>query len=152
MVRRDLFLQKNRGGWIRIMEALISILIISAVLLIIVQQDYIKEQDYSQDIYKREVSILRSIRLNDTFRQEIVTSQTPSNWSDASFPQKTKQFIINNTPSYLECEAKLCSVQELCTLYLEPESENFYTRSGFFAITGDTLNPKKMHLYCKIVR
>lgn len=142
-------LKQNKRGWIRIMEALISILIIASVLLVIIQREFIGTPDYSTEVYNKEVSMFRGIRLNDSLRDEIIVSDVPKEWT--SFPEKTKLFIQESTPSYLDCRAKLCSIEDPCPLTLEPEAENFYTRSGFFAASEDTLNPKKIKLYCKII-
>ena len=60
--RKGQFFRKNRKGWIRIVEAFISILLVTIVLLVVLDKTPVEKVDFSSDISDAEASILREIQ------------------------------------------------------------------------------------------
>ncbi|MDZ4226741.1 MAG: hypothetical protein U1B79_01370, partial [Candidatus Pacearchaeota archaeon] len=100
---------KNRRGWIRIVEAFVAILLIAGIVLIVVAQDQNKREDVSSRTYISLVSVLREVQLNNTLRADIIGTEGTIEWDSGSFPARVKDKIIEKTPSYLECTGKICS-------------------------------------------
>ena len=137
---------KEKSGWIRIVEAFTMILLITGVFLIVLEKDLAK--DFSQVIYEKEQGILREIQLTNSLRENVLSfnsSSLPVEWDN--FPPDLKEKIISKTPSYLNCKAKLCNVNELCVLSETP-NENVYVQSVTITANNEKYNPTKLKLFC----
>jgi len=140
---------KNKKAWIKIVEAFTAILLIAIVLLIIINSGYVKKEDISTKVYNIQISILREIQFNDTLRMEILNvTFVPLEWDD--FPQNLKDKIITRTPNYLECNARICSSQEVCD-FTGTIDKNIYAESVLIS-AGLKLgyNPRQLKLFCWI--
>src|SRR3989339_37656 len=62
----------EKRGWIRIVEAFVSILLIAGAVLVLMNEGYIAKTDISQKVYDAELSILRDIELDETLRTEVL--------------------------------------------------------------------------------
>lgn len=149
LTQRDSRLRKK--GWIRILEAVTAIFLIAIVVLIILTNSSVKESNSSQEIYNAEIFILRDVQLNSSLRAEIISSgiTPPVEWDSASFPSQTKARIIEKTPSYLECEAKICDTSDLCLL-TDDEGKNIYAENVIITATNTEYNPRQLKLFCLV--
>lgn len=139
---------KNKHGWIRVVEAFVAVLIITGLVLVLLDEGYIKKNDPSEEVYKLENSILRDIQNNDTIRQEILSATVPVNTSSPSFPILTNQTIKTKIPEFLICAASICEIEDSCIMTITTD-KNIYSRS--VAITTDSnynFNPRKLVLFC----
>ena len=137
---------KQKKGWIRIIEAFVTILLITGILLIVLNKGYISKNDNSQKIYENEQGILREIQLNNSLRQEILNMGVlPVEWNN--FPENIKNKIISETPSYLNCEAKICGANEICVLS-EISNEDIYVQKTIITATLEKYNPRQLKLFC----
>lgn len=137
---------RGKGGWIRIVEAFVAILLIAGVVLMILDKGYIQGEDPSVQVYEWESGILKEVQLNNTLRMEIINAANlPVNWSDfAAQAPLTMGRLQFEKPSYLDCEANICELNDDCLLGKEIES-NVYARS--VAITENGKN-RKLKLFC----
>ena len=140
---------KNKKAWIKIVEAFTAVLLVTIVLLIIINSEYIKREDISTRIYNIQVSILREIQFNDTLRIEILdVASVPVEWDD--FPQNLKNKIIERTPNYLECNARICSPEDLCD-FTGTIDKDIYAESIIISATLESgYKPKQLKLFCWI--
>jgi len=138
---------KNKKGWIRIVEAFISLLLITGVLLMVIDKGYILKKDISSQIYKVELSILREIQLNDSLRNDILNTNVPIGWNNANFPQEVKNKIIEKKPDYLECSAKICSMNSICEMdeFIE---KDIYAQPVGISANLETYDPRQLKLFC----
>jgi hypothetical protein len=141
---------KNKRGFIRILEAFISILLITGVLLVVINNGYLKRGGPDSQIYDAEVSILREIELDDNLRStilEIPFASLPANWGDPLFPDEVEQRVIERTPEYLNCSSNICKLDSVCGMetYIE---EDVYVQSVAIAANLDIYQPKKIKLFC----
>jgi hypothetical protein len=138
----------NKQGWIRIIEAFVSIMLIAGVLLIVINREYPKE-DSSVKIYEKETEILRGIEINDSLREDILNAPLPAEWADFETAGliNVKNKIIAKTPNYLNCEAKLCEINENCEINPEVSEDIYADSAGIFA---DTFNyaPRQLRIFC----
>jgi len=138
----------NKKAWVRIVEAFLAIMLIVGVLLIILSRDYAKDADSSERAYKEELSVLREIQLDRSFRQSIIGLLTlPVEWEN--FPQNLKD-KINEIQGYT-CEAKICSFDVECELDYYPD-KNIYSQAVL--ISADTIqgtakySPRQLRIFC----
>jgi hypothetical protein len=143
------FFPKNNRGWIKIVEAFVAILLIAGVLLFILDKGYIKKDDPSEKIYNVENSILREIQNNDSIRIEILnqTLIIPIESNDSLFPEGVKTIINIERPSYLNCKAKICSLNDDCLLS-DSTSIDVYARSVPITSTITNYNPRQLKIFC----
>ena len=138
---------KNKKGWIRIVEAIVALLIITGIVLILLNQKHIGQSDISNNIYKIETAILREVQLNDEFRNDILESTPPVDWNDTSFPWGIKNKIISRIPNYLDCKAKICSLEDNCVLQ-DTFKINVYAQSVAIMADLEQYNPRQLKLFC----
>jgi|SRR3989344_7384012 len=140
---------KGKKGWIKIVEAVTAILLITGVLLISINKGYIVKEDVSSKVYSAQISILREIEISDELRNKVLFSPSPLEESDPLFPQEIKEIITKRKPNYLDCEAKICEMDELCELSRYIEKDIYAQAVGIMA-TVDRYSPKQLKLFCWI--
>ena len=139
----------NRGGWIRLIEAFMAILLLTSVLVIVVEYKQSNNVEIPSIIYQTQNFVLRTIELNETMRQEIISTEIPIMSWDQSFPQDIKLFIETNIPSDIECVSQICSISDSCELSEQGEIEsNIYVQSVFISSTLTIYNPRQLKLFC----
>jgi hypothetical protein len=140
---------KNKKAWIKIIEAFVSILLIVGILLVFINSGIILEDPLIAKTHNLESSILREIQLNDSLRENLITAELPVNWSnfeDAGL-LNIKSLIISKTPNYLNCQAKLCTINDICSSPSEI-SKNVYADSVIISATLQKYSPRQLKLFC----
>lgn len=143
-------MEKDKRGWIRIVEATVAILLIVGVSLIIINQRYVKD-DMSEKVYEDEAEILKEIQLDNDLRNSILTvSIVPIESGTTGFPTDVIAKIDERTPAYLDdCWAKICEVNENCYLDNLPPDKDVYAHSVIITVTqGAGYSPKQLKLFC----
>lgn len=139
---------KNKSGLIRIIEAFVMILIITGILLTVLNKGYISKSDNSEKIYEIEQAILREIQLNNSLRNDILALEDlPVEWEN--FPPNVKNEIISEAPINFECEAKICNLNDLCSLNKEIEKE-IYVQKTIITASLEKYSPRKLKIFCWI--
>lgn len=141
---------KNKNGWIKIVEAFTSIMLIAGVLIFIVGSLRLEAQNFSARVYDSEHAILREIQLSNSLRTEIlgVSVSSPVEWDSDGFPRDTKAKIIDKTPSNFECAAKLCGIEDVCVSEVSPVGKDVFVQSVFIGADLDNYSPRKLNLFC----
>ncbi len=139
---------KDKTGWIRIVEAFVAILLITGALLIIINKGYIEREDITQEVYDKEIAILREIQLNESLRQEILNVVfLPIDSDNSTFPNNVTNKINEKKPVYLECKSIICGINELCDLD-EEEPKDIYVQSAIITATTQDYKPRYIKLFC----
>ena len=138
---------KGKRGWIRIVEAFTALILIMIVFLIFINKGIVKG-DSSKDVYEIQIRIEREIQINENLRNLIINipfQQLPLRWEN--FPDEVKQKIIQETPSEIICEARICEMDKICVLENYPNKEVYVEN---VAITANQTNysPKQLKLFC----
>jgi len=138
---------KAKRGWIRIVEAFTALILIMVVFLIFINKGVVKG-DSSKDVYEIQIRIEREIQTNENLRNLIINipfQQLPLRLEN--FPDEVKQKIIQETPSELVCEARICELDKICVLENYPKKEVYVEN---VAITANQTNysPKQLKLFC----
>lgn len=142
--------KKNKKGWIRIMEAFVSILLIVGVLLVAVNQSSAASGDMAEKIYRDELTIIKAIEYNSSLRASILSineASLPIDSTNSGFPANVNNTINANTPSYLSCSAKICALDDECLPSISASSNIYALKRGIFA-SLDKYSPRKIALFC----
>ena len=148
----NLFQEKNKRGWIEIVEAFVSILLVAGVLLVLFNKGYIGGSDISDKVYDVEHSILREIQTTAELRSAIlgISEPMPVKWGEERFPEEIKNKVIEKPPDYLECIAKICDLEDKCSIDLdEQKDKDIYSQAGVISATieqGDVY--RRINLFC----
>lgn len=143
----------NKRGWIRIVEAFIAILLIAGVLLVVINQGYIGKRDISEQVYKVEIAILREVELDDGLRGDLLNLPEdiiPLEWQDFDDNglDKVKKKIVDRTPDYLDCVAKICALDEICYGKGLPANKDIYSQSVAIVANLEKYSPRQLKMFC----
>jgi len=142
----------NKRAWIKIIEAFFSILIIATALITVIQIEKNNKIEDSSVVYDNEISILSYIQLNQTLRDKILEIESlPVKIEDMSFPNEVKNVINEKIPSFAECEAGICWINESCDLYRDETSRNVYAKSAIISSNITDYSPRQLKLFCWII-
>ncbi len=131
---------KQRRGWIRIFEAVIALLLITGVVLTLINKGYLSKENISEKVYKSQLTVLREIEKDQNLRQLILTST-------GDVPQEVHGKISKRMPNYLECDSKICKLDEICSLASYPDKDVF-AQSVAITATTQTYAPKQLKMFC----
>ena len=145
---------KNKKGWLEIVEAFTSVLLIAGVLILLAGNFRTDTQNFSSQVYDLEHAILREIQFNNSLRNEIIAispGSLPIAWDDfdSNLPNIMDKIELEN-PSYLECVATLCGISDTCTSEFSPTDKDVFVQSVFIGASVDSYSPKKLSLFCWI--
>jgi hypothetical protein len=137
----------GKKGWIKIVEAFIAILLITGVVLVI-SENMDTNSNNSEKVYEIETFVLREIELNDTLRGIVLNSEVPVEWEDfdSQLPEIKKEINLR-IPDYIECEAKLCAIEDACEAE-SPVEKDIYSRTTTIFANLNIYNPRQLKLYC----
>jgi hypothetical protein len=141
---------KNKKGWQKIVEAFLSVLLIAAVLVLVINQQNTKPSDSSSRFYNYETYIIRGIEFNDTLRNEIIGvsgSALPLTSDNQSFPLDVKNQILATAPSSLLCAAEICYTNSTCDFW-QNINKDVYAQKIFITSSLQTYNPEQLKLFC----
>lgn len=148
----------NKKGWLRVVEAFFSILLIAGALLIVINQGYIGNTDISEKVYNSQLSVLREIELDQDLRQAIlavsslpVESLNSDGTKNNNFPTEVRTTIDERMPGYLQCQAVICDLEKICetTNYLaDSPDKDVYAQSVAIAATNTNYDPRQLKLFC----
>lgn len=142
----------NKKGWIKIVEAFLSVIMIVSILMLILSRDYTKEKDFSEEIYEKEETILREIQFNSLLRKDILKtpeSDLPINWEDFYLKGvgEIRNKIEDKEPVYLDCKAKICKIEDDCS-FNAGIFKNVYASSIPLFADFEIYNPRQLKLFC----
>ena len=141
---------KNRRGWIRIVEAFLSIILIIVVLVLVVNQQNTQQNNAPAGIYGYEIYTLRAIELSDTFRSEVLgiaDSTLPLNSDNDSFPNDLRNYVTIFVPSSLSCASQICETNDTCNLWKNVGTD-VYAERVFITSSPTIYNPRQIKLFC----
>ncbi|MEX2017485.1 MAG: hypothetical protein WD876_03355, partial [Candidatus Pacearchaeota archaeon] len=141
---------KSRRGWVRVIEAFIAILLIGTVILLLTGQNSSSE-DISSLIYQDQLSMLRTVQLNDTLRSSVIQANTiPTMTDEESFPADVEAALNSKNPGYLNCKAKICALNAECLIENNADIDIYTANVAIFADIED-YNPRRLVLSCVLI-
>jgi hypothetical protein len=144
-----LIFSKEKKAWIRILEAFFAVILIMGILLVVINKN-LPTKEYSKETYIQTKKILQEIEFNKNLRKDIINVEPlPITWKNFKSKglKNVRDKIIEKTPNYLNCSAKLCEIEEECVTTIL-STRNIYTNAiGIYAINSK-YSPRKLKLYC----
>lgn len=132
----------NKKGFLRILESVIAILIITGVMLAI----NLNKPEVSDDSYYYEIisSSLKEISKTNNLRSEIIREDTKQDL-EVSLNDFVKERIKDGS---LEFNIKVCEVQDICSIdYPENSQGNVYSEQVIISSDLTQFNPKKVKMF-----
>jgi hypothetical protein len=131
----------NKKGFLRIVEATISIILIMGVLFVFFNQTQaIKEPDYSE----KARNILEEISRDSSLRNEILLYDTDIG---GPIPINVDDFVDQKIfENFLEYEVRICEVDTACGKS-EYTPGNVFSAERSISSTLDSLGPIKIRLF-----
>jgi len=139
-------MKMNKKAWIRIVEALVAILLITGFLILVLDSQTKGDKDISAKVYVTENAILREIQSNNTYRTYILGIEETVEF--AEFDSALKEHIISRVPEYLECSSKICDFDYDSACDIDSLEEEIYAKSVMIATDLDTYEPKLLKIFC----
>lgn len=137
----------NKKGWIKIVEAFFSVLLIAGVLLFVINQGYIGKSDISDQVYRSQISVLREIELDNALRLEILSVE-----NGGGVPPNVTNKIKERMPDYLECTSRICALGNNCPIPDESESivaeKEVYAQAVSISAEGTVYGPVQLKMFC----
>jgi hypothetical protein len=142
---------KSKGGWVKLMEVFIAILLLAGVLFVISDKTPSDKKAFQTQMSEKEIAILTDIELNDTLRTEILSVDSgslPVEWNtfDSEFPN-VKGRILYLTPQNINCEAKICLINDVCAI-VDNSGKEIYAESVLISADANTYSPRELKLFC----
>lgn len=139
---------KNKNGWVKVLEVFVSILLVMGVIFFVLNRGSVYSES-SRDVYEMEISILKIIQLNETFRGNVLDADMPVNWSgfDAEGLGEIKDIIEEKKFESYDCQAKVCSLRELCVLD-ELVLNDVYVQSVVISSDSNSYSPRQLKIFC----
>lgn len=130
----------NKGGWIRIVEATIAILIIFVALFLVSET---KRAQTESDLSTTITPLLEEIAKNNSLRDKIMANPQEAEGDINSFIEaRIKEPNIEHA-------ARVCDINEICGLLGKyPEAKgNVYAGSRLISSSLSSAQPKKVALF-----
>jgi len=138
--------KSNKRGWIRIVEAMVTILLIAGFLILIIDNPENGKKDISTKVYVTENAILREVQANSTYRTYILGIDASIELG--AFRTDLEDHITSRIPEYLSCTSKICDFGTDPTCNIDSLEEEIYVRSVMIAADSTDYDPKLLKIFC----
>jgi hypothetical protein len=141
--------RKNKKGWVKMVEVFISIMLLSASMVLLLNQNFFTGQTINE-IDDQIKNIVIVVQKDETTRGEILDASLPTVWEDfeSSGLSSTYSEITSRTPVNLDCEAMVCALNEDCLPANPPEDRDIYSRRAYISADLDTYSPRQIKVFC----
>tara|TARA_Y100000310_G_C20652882_1_gene800412 strand:- start:304 stop:723 length:420 start_codon:yes stop_codon:yes gene_type:complete len=134
---------RNKKAWVRILEAFIAIVLITAVFAVLYSRT-LNKSGRGEQIYGLQKSILDEVASNEILRENILSS-SPS-------LDNIRSFITSKVPPGFSFEIKICDINIICELdsYIGIEGKEIYSNERLISVTTtqtEELNPKILKIF-----
>ena len=128
----------QKRGWVRILEAVLAIMIISGILIFVYSRN-VEQNDQSEYVYNLQRQILSQISSDDLLRAKVLEG-------DVSF---LEDYISESVPSSLNFAIKICEADSEIYCNIEYVEGDVYVEEVFVStnIDSPTFSPKKLRMF-----
>jgi len=134
--------RKNKKGVVRVIEAIISVMLIAIVVLLLYPKTTASnaQKENTEAIINSGKGIIEQMNNNQELREELImmsSTNTPSN--------KVKSFIELRIKPGLDYELRVCEMNDVCGP--AQYREEVYASEGIISSTLKQYTPKKIKLF-----
>jgi hypothetical protein len=142
--------KKNKKAWVKILEVFVSIMIMSAAIVLFLNQNSFYKDNTEGEFNEKMEYVLRTIQRDNQLRGEILDASLPVEWEDfeGSGLTNTRTEIITKMPGNFNCSAKVCYLEDDCLNLNTPSDKNTYSITGYISADLDTYSPRQLKLFC----
>lgn len=135
----------NKRGWLRILEVIIAIMILTGVVLVVYSQRPNNSTSISEKVYNLQEKILNGISEDNILRDEVLNNNI------APISDFVNQSFLENGAGNLNFSVKICELSDPCgldpdTLQMIKEKE-IYVDEKVIGSDLDTYSPKKIRIF-----
>jgi len=139
---------RNKRGWIKVIEASISILMIASVVLVVLAQNPKLQDEFNTKAIEEENNMLLEIQNNQTLRNEILShAQDTLTFDQDENSNILSKWLFYSTPEYLECSLLSCDPTVSCNK-VSKDSKDLYVKQIVITSNKQTMNPRIVGLFC----
>lgn len=131
-------MKKDKKGWIRIVEAVAAILLLTSVVIVFASRATPKT-DPSAAIYTLQRAILDDLSRNETMRIKILSSNPDS--------MSIKEFLKTRLPAGFNFNYSICPPSESCFNPTVPQERNVYVDDAIISPTATFPVTKKFTFF-----
>ena len=136
--------RRNKRGWMRILEATISVMIIAGVLLVVYSGNIEESTDRRDHIFTLQKQILNEISSNEHFRNQVLNVGESSgdliNYIDDIFGAD-----LNYSLRICDLDASSCKLDS--SIYTATMDEEVYVEETIISGDYNDYNPKVVKLF-----
>ena len=133
-------MMKNKKAWIRIVEAVIGILLLTSVLLVIYSRHQIRKESFDY-IYELQKKVIEDIASDDALRNDVIAGNQES----------VQEFAKSNFPNNFEVRVKICDLEPdvVCEKPSDlPLDKQIFVEERIISATlAGNFSPKKIRLF-----
>ena len=132
---------ENKKAWLRIMEAVIGIMIVTGVLLVAYSQKT-ERADISDYVYDLQSRILCDIAVDADLRNKTLNYKGDIDIA----PQEIIDFVELNLPNNLDFAIRVCEINLSCNLQNQIQ-KNIFAEERVISSNLEIYSPKKLKLF-----
>lgn len=136
----------NKKGWIKIIEAFMSLIFLLGFLMIIIGNHNASEVN-SVGVENSITNILNVVETNSTLRNSVLSAKLPSYSDNTSFPPDISYYLDNNSFLGYSCEMGICSFEDNCPIYSNIAGDVYSSEILVFS-NSTYYSPRKVKLSC----
>lgn len=138
--------KKNKRGWIKVLEAFVSIIMLIGLLAVIVQTQGTFSN--KEAFMNKADKIIEDIRINDSLRDAVISQgNLPIYSNEAGFSNTLSNYLDSIDTNLMNCTIGICSTQSPCNLQEDYEGE-VYSKESLIMSTDSTYSPRKLKIFC----
>lgn len=133
--------EKNRRGWIKIVEAVMAVILVMGVLLTMYMRNS-QSRDLAEQAYRIEKDALDKIASSSTLREAVLDDD------NETINNSIQPYVAGNFQFY----TRMCDLgkEESCS-FNKPEildqKKNIYAADRIIVAEGEIFNPRKVRLF-----
>ena len=131
---------KGKKGWLKIIEAVIGILMISGVLLTLNSQK-VGDRDISDTVYQLETRVLADISNDPVLRNSVLS------YTGNSAPDNVVSFVDQSIPNTLDFEVRVCSIIDKVCNMNQIVSGAVFVDEAFISSNLTEFSPRQIRLF-----
>ncbi len=139
--------KKNKRGWVKILEAFISIVLLIGLLFIIINSKSLNLEE-DKNIVEKESEILEAIQIESQYRNQIFSiTDLPINSTNSSFPSNITDYLSSTSPAGYNCVLKICFPNNNCEVE-DNLKKSIYVRDTIVFSNKEIYSPRILKIYC----
>jgi len=137
---------KNKKGWIKIVEVFMAIALLLGFLMVIIwAMDRSEKNMFLTE--ENNIKILKGIEIEPSLRNSVLSLEIPSYSDEENFPTELEEYLSNNTFLGQECLLYVCEATGECNMEVDLNKEIYSSEILIFS-NLTSYSPRKLKVFC----